>query len=291
MKKAVILIIALLVAIPLLGSVAPNTVNSIRAAVAPEKFTSGGKNALLAVGRGIAGADEVYVSQKLPAPALPVLKNEVTVDFPLKRMVALNLMGFKIPVVLTEKAASPAAAQEEPELAETMAAVTAPAEAPTTESLSNAEDFLARQAVFSEYALPASVSCDSAPLPFEHVCPVSAEVTSRFGYRLHPLSGEVRFHYGTDFNVLDGHEIAAFADGTVETAGEISGYGNAVIINHADGYSTLYGHCSELLVEKGDAVTAGQIVALSGHSGQVTGPHMHFELRCNGLYMNPEFYI
>lgn len=74
-------------------------------------------------------------------------------------------------------------------------------------------------------------------------------------------------------------------------AGWDAGFGNYLIINHADGWRTLYAHCSKLLVAAGESVTKGQRVALVGGTGQVTGPHLHLELTCDGLYYNPEFYL
>ena len=74
-------------------------------------------------------------------------------------------------------------------------------------------------------------------------------------------------------------------------AGQAAGYGNYVKIRHADGYTTLYGHCSKLLVRAGETVTAGQEIALVGAPGKATGPHLHFELMHDGYYCNPEFYL
>ncbi len=151
--------------------------------------------------------------------------------------------------------------------------------------------FLESQAEFSDYAVPASVTYEMPALPFEYTSPVAGETSSGFGYRLHPLEGEVKFHYGTDFAVWTGTEILAFADGTVGMAGWDAGFGNYLIINHEGGWRTLYAHCSELLVSAGESVTKGQRIALAGGTGQVTGPHLHLELTCDGIYYNPEFYL
>ena len=176
--------------------------------------------------------------------------------------------------VLPEESAGPA--ESEPEPTETPAAVAA---------------FLESQAEFADYALPASVTYEMPELPFDYVSPVEGYTSSGFGYRLHPLEGEVKFHYGTDFAAWTGTDILAFADGTVGMAGWDAGFGNYLIINHADGWRTLYAHCSKLLVAAGESVTKGQRVALVGGTGQVTGPHLHLELTCDGLYYNPEFYL
>ena len=167
-----------------------------------------------------------------------------------------------------------------------------PLEAAVSNSFSSKLDaFLEAQSVFSDYAVPANVSYEVPELPFECFSPCACEVTSGFGYRMHPLDGTVKFHYGTDLGACDGTDVTAFADGTVISVQELDGYGKNVIIEHAGGFSTLYAHCSKILVNRGDKVKAGDKIALSGHSGKVTGPHLHFELIFNGKYLNPEFYL
>lgn len=163
--------------------------------------------------------------------------------------------------------------------------------APVLNLSAKVDDFLHEQAAFADYAVPANVSYEAPILPFEYAQPVIASVTSGFGYREHPIDGGVRFHYGTDFGVVDGDSISAFADGTAITVQEFDGYGLTVIIDHGDGFSTLYAHCSQILVNQGDKVKRGDKIALSGHSGRVTGPHLHFELMHSGKYLNPEFYF
>ena len=153
------------------------------------------------------------------------------------------------------------------------------------------ETFLNEQAVYSGYAVPANVSYVVSELPFAHASPVAGYTSSGFGYRLHPLENKVKFHYGTDFAANSGTAVCAFADGTVLAAGQDDGYGNYVKIHHADGYTTLYGHCSKLLVRAGETVTMGQEIALVGATGKATGPHLHFELMHDGYYYNPEFYL
>ena len=114
------------------------------------------------------------------------------------------------------------------------------------------ETFLNEQAVYSGYAVPANVSYAVSELPFARASPVAGYTSSGFGYRLHPLENKVKFHYGTDFAANSGTAVCAFADGTVLAAGQDDGYGNYVKIRHADGYTTLYGHCSKLLVRAGE---------------------------------------
>ena len=151
------------------------------------------------------------------------------------------------------------------------------------------ETFLNEQAVYSGYAVPANVSYVVSELPFARASPVAGYTSSGFG--LHPLENKVKFHYGTDFAANSGTAVCAFADGTVLAAGQDDGYGNYVKIRHADGYTTLYGHCSKLLVRAGETVTMGQEIALVGATGKATGPHLHFELMHDGYYYNPEFYL
>ena len=158
-------------------------------------------------------------------------------------------------------------------------------------ALAAREAFLNEQAVYSGYAVPTNVSYAVSELPFAHTSPVAGYTSSGFGYRLHPLENKVKFHYGTDFAANSGMAVCAFADGTVLAAGQDDGYGNYVKIRHADGYTTLYGHCSKLLVRAGETVTAGQEIALVGATGKATGPHLHFELMHDGYYCNPEFYL
>lgn len=167
-------------------------------------------------------------------------------------------------------------------------------EAPTgTESPIDAamEVFLQSQEEFSEYEIPANVSYSTAQLPFEYVIPVEGMSSSGFGYRVHPISDTVKYHYGTDFAAYSGTDIYAFADGCVSVAGYDSGFGDYIVVSHSDGYSSLYAHCSKLMVSVGDEVSKGQLIALVGATGQVTGPHLHFELMCGETYLNPEFYI
>jgi murein DD-endopeptidase MepM/ murein hydrolase activator NlpD len=144
---------------------------------------------------------------------------------------------------------------------------------------------------YSDLALPANVSLTEPALPFAYGEPIANAVPAGFGYRLHPLDGVVKFHYGTDIPANSGVEIRAFADGLVGLIGVEEGYGNYVVLDHGNGYNTLYAHCSEILVNMGDHVSLGDKIALVGATGEATGPHLHFELRSNGLFLNPEYYL
>ena len=151
--------------------------------------------------------------------------------------------------------------------------------------------FLESQQAFSDYELPENVSYDYTPFPEQFSTPVAGYNSSGFGYRLHPIHGDVRFHYGTDFAAWTGESILCFADGTVSFAGYCDSYGNYITVDHADGWQSLYAHCSTLYVSAGQTVSAGELIALVGDTGLVTGPHLHFELTQNGAYTNPAYYV
>ena len=121
---------------------------------------------------------------------------------------------------------------------------------------------------------------------------VSSTITSPYGTRVHPITGKVRRHAGVDIGASYGTNIYAANSGTVIVAGWNSGgYGNYVVIDHGGGYTTLYGHCSSLLVSKGQTVTKGQVIAKVGSTGMSSGPHLHFEVLVNGSTTNPMSYF
>lgn len=125
----------------------------------------------------------------------------------------------------------------------------------------------------------------------ETVTPVRGTVTSRFGYRDHPTIGRYAPHGGVDIAADSGTTISAFAAGTVEMVGEDNDFGNWVRLSHANGVSSFYAHCSKICLNEGEQVQAGQTVALVGSSGVSTGPHLHFEIRLNGVRLDPMYYI
>lgn len=116
-------------------------------------------------------------------------------------------------------------------------------------------------------------------------------LSSRFGYRTDPFSGQLHMHKGMDFAGKMGEPVRATAAGVVTWSGERSGYGNMIEINHGNGLSTRYGHCETLLVKPGDIVKVGQEIALMGSTGRSTGPHVHYEVLKNGVQVNPLPYI
>ncbi len=116
-----------------------------------------------------------------------------------------------------------------------------------------------------------------------------ARISSRFGRRFHPVLGYTRMHKGIDFAVPTGTPVMAAGGGVVVHAAYTSGFVNLVILQHANGYQTAYGHLSRFAsgVKKGARVRQGQIVAYSGSTGISTGPHLHYEVRVNGSQLNP----
>lgn len=117
--------------------------------------------------------------------------------------------------------------------------------------------------------------------------PCSGRITSRFGWRFHPIRKQRRLHTGVDIGAPSGTAIHASGSGTVILSGWNGPYGKAVIIDHGGGVTTLYGHCSSLNVRRGQAVSKGQVIAKVGSTGWSTGPHCHFEKRINGKPVNP----
>lgn len=120
------------------------------------------------------------------------------------------------------------------------------------------------------------------PLPSSHT------VVSPFGMRYHPILHKNKMHTGIDIDGNTGDSIVAANSGTVIVSRyDSGGYGNMIIIDHGGGISTLYGHCSKRLVSVGDSVKAGEVIAKVGSTGLSTGPHLHFEVRVNGVVKNP----
>jgi len=125
----------------------------------------------------------------------------------------------------------------------------------------------------------------------EMVTPVMGKVTSQFGYRDHPTIGRYAPHGGVDIAADRGTTVVAFSAGTVVAMGNSEDFGLWLQLKHQNGVTTFYSHCSKLCVEKGERVQAGQTVARVGSTGNSTGPHLHFEIKLNGVRLDPMHYI
>ena len=121
--------------------------------------------------------------------------------------------------------------------------------------------------------------------------PVAGTITSQFGHRVDPITGEVSSHTGTDIACAEGTPILAAADGTVIVANGLDSWGGSygyyIQIDHGGGLETLYAHCSSICVTTGQQVQAGEVIGYVGHTGRVTGNHLHFETRLSGSRINP----
>ncbi len=137
--------------------------------------------------------------------------------------------------------------------------------------------------------LPAAEGTTLAPyfLTASMWSPVSGLVTSRFGWRCHPVSGEQDFHKGVDIAAAQGTPILAALPGVVEQTGYSESYGNFVVLRHSDNLRTTYNHCSEILAKEGEQLARGDRIALVGSTGISTGPHLHFEVEVKGLKADP----
>ena len=121
--------------------------------------------------------------------------------------------------------------------------------------------------------------------------PSSSRISSPFGYRIHPIYKDYRLHTGIDIPASSGNNILAASSGKVTASKWMGGYGNAIIIDHGGGISTLYAHSSRRLVSAGQTVKEGQVIASIGSTGNSTGPHLHFEVRKNSKCENPEPWV
>ena len=144
---------------------------------------------------------------------------------------------------------------------------------------------------YSAENTPPNVCLTQQVLGFDYVQPVAGTVTDGFGYRDHPIDGDMRFHYGVDMDAISGDVICSFADGTVTAVGESSDLGKYITVLHANGYTTLYAHCSRVTASSAQQVKAGDPIAEVGDTGRTTGPHLHFEMHRDTTYLNPVYYV
>ena len=115
-------------------------------------------------------------------------------------------------------------------------------------------------------------------------------ITSPYGYRYHPISGTYKFHSGIDIGASYGSPVYAAASGVATRSYDSGGFGNYVTINHGNGYTTLYGHMSSVIVSTGQQVSQGQVIGYVGSTGASTGPHLHYNVYYNGSLTNPMSY-
>ncbi len=134
---------------------------------------------------------------------------------------------------------------------------------------------------------PVKTEFSSAPKVVEFQMPLMGRISSKFGNRFHPIDKKSKFHSGVDIAAPRGTPISAAADGIVRFSGRRGGYGNMVIIEHADGSKTRYGHAQRLMVKEGQKVFAGDQIATVGSTGKATGPHLHFEIREGKIPIDP----
>ena len=232
-----------------------------------------------AVGRGVAGdtnsaVEEVY--QAVFHPAEPEeTAAETALPMPDETPAMDTLREYQNTVPASGHEETPAAAQPPEEQA-------APGQA---------EVSTLAYVLYSDKNLPEDVSLEQTILDFDYCTPVCGTLSSPFGYREHPVEGEERFHYGVDLAADTGAAVSCFADGTVTAVGESSSYGKYCIVTHPGGYATLYAHCSRITASSGAEVARGQKIAEVGETGMATGPHLHFELHENGVYLNPIYYV
>jgi len=123
------------------------------------------------------------------------------------------------------------------------------------------------------------------------IWPARGWVTSDFGTRIDPYSAERKMHQGLDIATPAGQPVYSPSDGTVVFAGTEGGYGKVLVIDHGYGVKTRYAHLSEILVHTGDRIRRGEKVAAVGNTGRSTGPHLHYEVRVNGIPENPRKFI
>jgi murein DD-endopeptidase MepM/ murein hydrolase activator NlpD len=158
----------------------------------------------------------------------------------------------------------------------------------TNTSGTGGTDIVANLTTDGKLITPSNVSLVPYKLSTKPILPVEGNITSAFGYRLNPITKKESFHTGIDIASPKSTPIKAALAGTVKEAGKSTAYGNYILLIHDNGILTFYGHCDKLLKKQGDKVKAGDIIALVGSTGISTGYHLHFEIRINNKYVNPQ---
>ena len=151
---------------------------------------------------------------------------------------------------------------------------------------------LRKEKIFSPVFLsPAEKKLMFKMIPNGYPIKRKTRISSHYGRRLHPIRKKWHHHNGTDFTASIGVPLYTTADGVVKYLGNQNGFGKTLIIRHKYGFESLFAHLSEAKVRKGEIVSAGQIVALSGESGQVTAPHLHYEILFNRKHLDPRYFV
>lgn len=190
---------------------------------------------------------------------------------------------------------------------EAVSSETTSSSADTSSALSGVGEGLEIIPVVSEFSMPESQEeiDDSTPnllkmppvleekvtLPEKIVKPLNGSISSPFGVRNDPFTSKLSFHTGIDIPANSGTSVKAAMSGKVYATGTSSVGGKYILIEHSNGFYTYYGHLSKILVKKGANVNSGAKIALSGNTGRSTGPHLHFEIRKDGKYTNPQLYL
>lgn len=145
-----------------------------------------------------------------------------------------------------------------------------------------------------QYVTPTLAELGAGELPPDYmpsIYPTFGRISDGWGLRVHPITNEIEFHFGIDIANQPGTPIYATASGIVVKTDFDLGYGKRILIDHGNGYQTLYGHLYSYLVRVGDEVGKGQIIGLMGNSGTSTGPHLHYEVRNAEGKVNPTAYL
>lgn len=153
------------------------------------------------------------------------------------------------------------------------------------------DDFLSAEETgdfYAKYLKKISYNLSYTPLGY----PFRGAITSTFGHRENPFTGaNVETHKGLDIRAPMGAPVKAMAKGTVIFAGKRGGYGNCIVLKHANGFETLYGHLSKIMVTNGQAIDIGQQIGKVGSTGRSTGPHLHYEIHRFGNKINPQSFL
>lgn len=160
-----------------------------------------------------------------------------------------------------------------------------------TQSGADEADTEAEAWCYTSENIPDNAHMSQKLLGISYQKPVSGTISDKFGYRIHPIDHNGQFHYGIDLQADEGVVIYSFAAGEVTAVGESTTLGNYVTVLHDGGYQTLYAHCSRVTASSGQLVQMGDPIAEVGETGQTTGPHLHFELLLDTLYINPVYYV